>query len=185
VLAHRLVESGAASPKEAATLIKGASENGYKLDAKADASTLRVRVVEIETSAATDIVIPSELFASPIYEHVRSSYERLGEIVGGLPPFSLRFGKQAEEAETFESLRDLAFTLAKHGIQITRFKGLAEMKSDELWTTTMDPSRRMLVRVDVEDAAATDLWFSRLMGDEVEPRREFIEQNALEASLDV
>jgi DNA gyrase subunit B len=185
MLAHRIVESGAASPKEAASLIRGASENGYKLDAKADANALRVRVIEIETSAATDIVIPSELFASPIYSHVRSSYERLGEIVGGLPPFSLRFGKQAEEAETFESLRDLAFTLAKHGIQITRFKGLAEMKSDELWTTTMDPSRRMLVRVDVEDAAATDLWFSRLMGDEVEPRREFIEQNALEASLDV
>jgi DNA gyrase subunit B len=60
------------------------------------------------------------------------------------------------------------------------------MKSDELWTTTMDPTRRMLVRVDVEDAAATDLWFSRLMGDEVVPRREFIEQNALDVkNLDV
>jgi DNA gyrase subunit B len=185
MLAHRLIESGASSPKEAASIIKGASENGHKLDAKADANALRVRVVEIETSAASDIVVPSELFASPIYEHVRRLYERLGEIVGGLPPFSLRFGKQEEEAATFEALRDFAFTLAKHGIQITRFKGLAEMKSDELWTTTMDPARRMLVRVDVEDAATTDLWFSRLMGDEVEPRRLFIEQNALDASLDV
>jgi DNA gyrase subunit B len=186
VLAHRLIESSAGSPKEAASIIKGASENGYKLDAKADVNALRVRVVEVETSAASDVVIPSELFGSPIYEHVKRSYERLGEIVGALPPFSLRFGKQEEEAETFEALRDLAFTLAKHGIQITRFKGLAEMKSDELWTTTMDPSRRMLVRVDVEDAAVTDLWFSRLMGDEVEPRREFIEQNALEVrNLDV
>ena len=130
--------------------------------------------------------MPAELFHSDIYGHVRKSYERLGEIVGGLPPFSLRFGKQEEEAETFEALRDLAFTLAKHGIQITRFKGLAEMQSDELWTTTMDPARRMLVRVDVEDAAATDMWFSRLMGDEVEPRREFIEQNALDVkNLDV
>ena len=80
--------------------------------------------------------------------------------------------------QTFEGLRDASFVLAKTAIQITRFKGLAEMKSDELWTTTMDPGRRMLVRVDVEDAAATDLWFSRLMGDEVEPRRLFIEENA-------
>jgi DNA gyrase subunit B len=186
VLAHRLIESGATSPKEAAATIAGARENGYRLDAKATADALRVRVVEIETSAASDVVIPSGLFDSPIYEHLRSSYERLGEIVGGLPPFSLRFGKQEEEAETFEALRDLAFSLAKHGIQITRFKGLAEMQSDELWTTTMDPGRRMLVRVDVEDAAATDMWFSRLMGDEVEPRRAFIEQNALDVkNLDV
>ena len=178
VLAHRLVESDVSTPSEAAKWIKAASENGYGLDAKADAKALKVRIVELETSAATDIVVPAELFESPIYEHVRRSYERLGEVVGGLPPFRLRFGKQDEEAETFESLRALAFTLAKHGIQITRFKGLAEMQSDELWTTTMDPTRRMLVRVDVEDAATTDLWFSRLMGDEVEPRREFIEQNA-------
>jgi DNA gyrase subunit B len=60
------------------------------------------------------------------------------------------------------------------------------MNAPELWTTTMDPSRRMLIQVGVEDAAAADLWFSRLMGDEVEPRREFIEQNALEVrNLDV
>ncbi len=178
VLAHRLVETDVSTPSEAAKWIKAASENGYGLDAKADAKELRVRIIELETSAATDIVVPAELFESPIYEHVRRSYERLGEVVGGLPPFRLRSGKQDEEAETFESLRALAFTFAKHGIQITRFKGLAEMQSDELWTTTMDPTRRMLVRVDVEDAATTDLWFSRLMGDEVEPRREFIEQNA-------
>jgi DNA gyrase subunit B len=103
-----------------------------------------------------------------------------------LPPFSLRYGKQSIEALTFEALRDAALTLAKSGIQITRYKGLGEMNSPELWATTMDPARRMLVRVDVEDAASADLWFSRLMGDEVEPRRVFIEQNALDVkNLDV
>ena len=186
VLAHRLVETAASSPQTAAKAIKRASENGYALDAEADAQALRVRVVELETSAMQNVTVPAELFGSPIYDRVRKTYARLGEIVGGLPPFSLRLGKQAQEALTFEQLREAALTLAKSGLQITRFKGLSEMNAPELWATTMDPTRRMLIRVDVEDAAAADLWFSRLMGDEVEPRRLFIEQNALDVkNLDV
>jgi len=186
VLAHRLVESDAASPADAVKAIAGAAPNGYKLDSEADADELRIRVVETETSAMQNVVVPAELFASPIYDRVRKTYGRLAEIVGGLPPFSLRYGKQSVEALTFEGLRDAALGLAKSGIQITRFKGLSEMNAAELWATTMDPNRRMLIRVDVEDAAAADLWFSRLMGDEVEPRRLFIEQNALEVkNLDV
>jgi DNA gyrase subunit B len=186
VLSHRLVESDAASPAEAVKAIASADPNGFKLEPEADAEALRVRVIEVETSAMQNVVVPSELFASPIYDRVRKTYAKLGEIIGGLPPFSLSYGKQSAEALTFEELRDAALTLAKSGIQITRFKGLSEMNAPELWATTMDPSRRMLIRVDVEDAAAADLWFSRLMGDEVEPRREFIEQNALDVkNLDV
>src|SRR5256884_9982691 len=114
------------------------------------------------------------------------THARRGRLIGALPPFSLKYGKQSIEALTFEALREGALTLAKSGIQITRFKGLSEMNATELWRTTMDPARRMIVRVDVDDAAAADLWFSRLMGDEVEPRRAFIEQNALEVkNLDV
>ncbi len=186
VLSHRLVESEAASPAEAVKAIAAADPNGFKLEPEADAEALRVRVVEVETSAMQNIVVPAELFASPIYDRVRKTYAKLGEIIGGLPPFSLTYGKQSVEALTFEDLRNAALTLAKSGIQITRFKGLSEMNAPELWATTMDPGRRMLIRVDVEDAAAADLWFSRLMGDEVEPRRVFIEQNALDVkNLDV
>jgi DNA gyrase subunit B len=186
VLAHRLVESEASSPAEAVKAIAGAAPNGYKLESEARADELRIRVVETETSAMQNIVVPAELFASPIYDRVRKTYGRLAEIIGGLPPFSLKYGKQSAEALTFEDLRDASLTLAKAGIQITRYKGLSEMNPAELWATTMDPNRRMLIRVDVEDAAAADLWFSRLMGDEVEPRRLFIEQNALDVkNLDV
>ncbi len=186
VLAHRLVEVDAESPDAAAKAISAFEANGYVLEPKAEADALHVRVVETETNATQNVVVPAELFTSPIYERVRKAHAALGDAVGALPPFSLRLGKQSEEALTFEDLRDAALTLAKGGIQITRFKGLSEMNAAELWATTMDPARRMLIRVDVEDAAAADLWFSRLMGDEVEPRRDFIEQNALEVkNLDV
>ncbi|MGB8002831.1 MAG: hypothetical protein WCF27_01075, partial [Gaiellaceae bacterium] len=185
-LTHRLVETTASSPAEAVTAIDLAEGNGYTLEATSDAEALRIQVIEVETSARQNIVVPAELFASPIYDRVRTTYGRLAEIVGGLPPFSLKLGKQSQEALTFEDLRDAALTLAKSGLQITRFKGLSEMNAAELWSTTMDPARRMLIRVEVDDAAAADLWFSRLMGDEVEPRRLFIEQNALEVrNLDV
>jgi DNA gyrase subunit B len=186
VLSHRLVESDANSAGDAVKAINGAGPNGYKLEPEVDGETLRVRVTEVETSAMQNVLVPAELFGSPIYERVRKTYARLGEIIGGLPPFSLKYGKQSLDALTFEELREAALTLAKSGIQITRYKGLSEMNPPELWATTMDPQRRMLIRVDVEDAAAADLWFSRLMGDEVEPRRLFIEQNALDVkNLDV
>jgi DNA gyrase subunit B len=186
VVAHGLVESDAASPSDAVAAIAARSPNGFELEPNLHGDALRVRVEEIETSATTHVVVPAELFESPIYDRVRRTYGRLREVVGGLPPFELRLGKHDRQATTFGELRDMAIELAKQGIQITRFKGLGEMNASELRTTTMDPARRMLIRVDVEDAAGADLWFSRLMGDEVEPRRLFIEENALEVrNLDV
>ena len=186
VLQHGLVETEAGTLKEAADAIGESSQNGFGLEARVNGEGLIVQVVELGSNATMNVVVPGELLESPIYGNVRKAYARLAEIVGGLPPFNLRLAKESEYALTFDALRDAALSLAKTGIQITRFKGLSEMNAPELWRTTMDPSRRMIVRVDVEDAAAADLWFSRLMGDEVEPRRAFIEQNALEVkNLDV
>jgi DNA gyrase subunit B len=186
VVGHGLVETDAVSPRAAAKALSRHGLNGYELDPEATADALRVRVVETETSTMTNVVVPAELLSSPIYEHVREMYGRLGGVLGGAPPFAVRYGKEQRVADTFEELRRYAFELAKQGIQITRFKGLGEMNASELAATTMDPKKRMLIRVDVEDAAAADLWFSRLMGDEVEPRRDFIEQNALDVRfLDV
>jgi DNA gyrase subunit B len=187
IVTHRLVESEANTPVAIAELLRSVKPNGYSfevLDALDEA--VRVKITEVATSAVQEVLVPRELLESPIYARVRRTYERLSEIAGGLPPFSLKLGKHVAEAPTFESLRDRAFELAKEGIHISRFKGLGEMNHEQLWETTMDPARRMLVRVDVEDASAADLWFSRLMGDQVEPRRDFIEQNAREVRfLDV
>jgi DNA gyrase subunit B len=184
VVDHRIVEADAAMDVPAA--LASVEPNGFELVVleSADDGT-QVRIVERETGAATSVVVPAALLVSPIYSNLRKTYARLAEIVGH-PPFDLAYGKKSRHAETFDQLREMALELAKEGIQVSRFKGLGEMDAEELADTTMDPANRMLVRVDVEDAAAADRIFSTLMGDQVEPRRAFIEQNAREVRfLDV
>ena len=104
-------------------------------------------------------------------------FQAVADVVGH-PPFSLRQGRKSRTAETYPALRAQALDLAKEGMQVSRFKGLGEMNADELRETTMDSAKRMLIRVEVEDATVADAIFSKLMGDQVEPRRDFIEQNA-------
>jgi DNA gyrase subunit B len=186
VVAHRLVEHPAASLDAAEAVIASAPENGYDLSVleRADGE-LRLKVVEVETSAAHYVSLPAELVESPTYEHLRQAYEKVAA-ASGLPPFTLKLGKKTSVAKTFDELREHVLTLAKDGLHLSRFKGLGEMNPEQLWETTMDPARRLLVRVDVEDASAADQMFSVLMGDQVEPRRAFIEQNAKDARfLDV
>jgi DNA gyrase subunit B len=183
---HRLVEHQIESPGDIAAAIAGIAPNGYELSIldQGDES-FRVRLIESATSAARNITIPVELLGSPIYMHLRKAYGRLAEIVGA-PPFTIRVGKEAEVAETYDALRVRVLDAAKQGITLSRFKGLGEMNAEQLWETTMDPAKRLLIRVDVEDAHAADRLFSMLMGDAVEPRRLFIEENAKDVKfLDV
>jgi DNA gyrase subunit B len=178
VTAHRLVETEAAASGDVEDALASLAPNGYEVAVvETTGEGARIKVTERETSAATHVVVPAELLASPVYANLRKTYARLVEIVGP-PPFELELGSKKAVAEGFEELRDEALGLAKEGLKPRRFKGLGEMDPEELAQTTMDPSRRMLIRVEVEDAAAADRVFSILMGDQVEPRREFIEQNA-------
>jgi len=185
VIDHRIVEAEIGSAGIEGVLA-ALEPNGYELSMLSSSNAGDVlRIVEKETGAAASVVVPSELLVSPIYANVSKTYARLAELVGQ-PPFAIAFGKKTRHPETFGQLREQALELAKEGIQISRFKGLGEMDAEELAETTMNPANRMLIRVDVEDAAAADRVFSTLMGDQVEPRRLFIEQNAREVRfLDV
>jgi DNA gyrase subunit B len=177
VIAHRLVEADAGIG-DLAKALKSVGENGHEVSIVEQTDEgVRIKVIERETSAASHVTVPAELLSSPVYENLRKSYARLVEIVGA-PPFKLALGKKVRSGDTFEELRSAALDLAKEGITVSRFKGLGEMNPEELWETTMSPANRMLVRVEVEDAAAADRLFSMLMGDQVEPRRDFIESNA-------
>ncbi|HVC86373.1 MAG TPA: DNA topoisomerase (ATP-hydrolyzing) subunit B [Gaiellaceae bacterium] len=186
MILHRLVEHDIEGPDDLAGAIAAIGENGYALSVLEHAhDELRVRVVETETSAGRNITVPVELLASPMYGGLRAAYQKLVAQLGR-PPFTVQVGKELEVAETFDVLRERVLEAAKQGIQVSRFKGLGEMNAEQLWETTMDPAKRLLMRVDVEDAAAADRVFSMLMGDAVEPRREFIEQNAKDVKfLDV
>jgi DNA gyrase subunit B len=178
MVTHRLVELDTETPAAVAKAIQSAPENGYALElVDRDETKFRIRVSELATSAANHVNVPVELVASTAYRNVRTRYAKLAEVVG-LPPFTVASAKRTEPTETYEGLRNFALDLSKEGIQLSRFKGLGEMNELQLWETTMDPARRLLIRVDVEDASAADRLFSMLMGDQVEPRRLFIEENA-------
>jgi DNA gyrase subunit B len=151
------------------------SEDGY----------LRVRAVEVKTGFARVHRISRALFDSPEYRALAKVHAQLIELAGG-PAFQVRLGDAREEATSFEALRTAVLAVAQKGVKLTRFKGLGEMNADQLGETTMAPESRTLAQVTIEDAAAADRVFSMLMGDQVEPRRQFIEENArLVANLDV
>jgi DNA gyrase subunit B len=178
MITHRLVETDVASLADLDKAVVDSIDNGYALSVLGQSDGLiELKVIETETSAATHITVPVALLSSPIYGNLRRAYAKLIEVVGP-PPFKLAAGKKTRDAETFAELRAEALDLAKEGLTLSRFKGLGEMNEEQLWETTMDPSKRLLLRVDVEDASAADRLFSTLMGDAVEPRRAFIEANA-------
>jgi DNA gyrase subunit B len=121
---------------------------------------------------------------SPEFTDLQTLFGELAGLGGG--PFVLEHGNETIEFERMEELGDRINEIGKKGLAINRYKGLGEMNPEQLWETTMDPARRTLLQVRVEDAYEADSLFSTLMGDLVEPRRAFIENNALNVrNLDV
>ncbi|MFP4476516.1 MAG: DNA topoisomerase (ATP-hydrolyzing) subunit B [Desulfatibacillaceae bacterium] len=150
---------------------------------EADADVAR-RLVTI-TGASGQIKIGRSFVSSIDYQKCVNLSKRVVE--AGDPPYWV-FQKDAGDREPVrldskEELLDHILAESKKGISVQRYKGLGEMDPDQLWETTMDPEGRILLQVDIEDAINADNIFSVLMGDEVEPRREFIQRNALEVQM--
>jgi DNA gyrase subunit B len=146
---------------------------------------LTVKAIERKSGLARTHKLRRELFEHHDYRKFAEVHMALLKQVGR-PPFEVRLGSRDSEALSFQALRGAVLELARHGVQLTRFKGLGEMNADQLRETTMDPASRTLARVTLDDATAADQIFSMLMGDQVGPRREFIESNAKEVKfLDV
>jgi DNA gyrase subunit B len=127
-----------------------------------------------------------EILSSHEYKLLLQSYRQIETICQHDSAIMITDGKEDVEISSRQELLDTFLARAKKGQYIQRYKGLGEMNPDQLWETTMDPEKRVLLQVTIEDAVRADEIFTVLMGDQVEPRREFIEQNALNvANLDV
>jgi len=125
-----------------------------------------------------------DFFMSPEYKRISNVGQEFRELVSE-GAIVVR-GEQSQPIQTFEMAMEWLMSQARKGQAIQRYKGLGEMNPDQLWDTTINPESRRLMQVRIEDAVGSDEIFSTLMGDQVEPRREFIERNALSASnLDV
>jgi DNA gyrase subunit B len=144
-----------------------------------------VKAIERKSGLARTHRLPASLFQHHDYRKFAEVHAALLKQVGR-PPFAVSRGERRSAALSFEALRGAVLELARQGVQLTRFKGLGEMNAKQLRETTMDPASRTLARVTLEDATAADTIFSMLMGDQVAPRREFIESHAKEVKfLDV
>jgi DNA gyrase subunit B len=184
----QILDSGATSADEVIKVLKKKDPEGEPYETELisqDPMELVVRVIERATGSASTHRLRREMLDSSEYKSFVGVHSDLTEMAG-TPPFSVGLGKTSREARSFEALRRAVLDVAGEGVKADRFKGLGEMNPDQLFDTTMDPEKRMLQRVTIDDASAADQVFSMLMGDKVEPRRLFIETHAREVTnLDV
>lgn len=130
------------------------------------------------------LTLSDEFLGSPDFRELKRLYHELGVL--GLPPYIVTMKEGAQEFASDHALMEFVQQTARKGLSIQRYKGLGEMNPAQLWETTMDPEKRTLMQVAVEDSVNSDEIFTILMGDQVEPRKEFIYKHALEArNIDV
>jgi len=144
----------------------------------------RIALLRFEHGLSSEKHIPREFFDSAEYLRIAELARTLSDLMG--PGAHIIRGDSRQDIASFKIAMNWLFDQAKKGQSIQRYKGLGEMNADQLWDTTINPDTRRLMQVRIEDAVAADDIFTTLMGDAVEPRREFIEKNALQVSnLDI
>jgi DNA gyrase subunit B len=183
-----LLDEQASNLDSAKRLLEADAVETEPFDTQVMSSTddlLVVKAIEKKSGLARTHRLPRELFEGREYRKFAEIHAALLKQVGR-PPFEVTRGERRNIALSFQTLRGAVMELARQGVQLTRFKGLGEMNPKQLRETTMDPSSRTLAQVTLEDATAADTLFSMLMGDQVAPRRAFIETHAKEVKfLDV
>ena len=156
----------------------------FDLQMDSEHNCFNIRIISRDQGREKISQIDFDLLSSPEFEEMKKLAQEVR--VFGSPPFRLEEDGSGLEVKDFSELINVVFTLGKKGLEIQRYKGLGEMNPEQLWETTMNPETRTILQVNVEDAVEADAIFTVLMGDEVEPRREFIYQNALDVkNLDV
>jgi DNA gyrase subunit B len=149
-----------------------------------DGHAARIMIHKTEHGTPTNKYLPREFFDSAEYQRIADLGRTLAGLIGE-GAFVLRSSDRHEVGSFKEAMKWL-FDQARKGQTIQRYKGLGEMNPEQLWETTINPESRRLMQVKIEDAVTADDIFTTLMGDQVEPRREFIEKNALSVTnLDI
>ncbi len=149
-----------------------------------DGEGVRLAITRVQHGLGQTRYLPIEFFETNEYRHLMALADKLDDLVGD--GAYIKRGERQANVENFGEAVDWLMSEARRGQSIQRYKGLGEMNPDQLWDTTVNPETRRLMQVKIEDAVKADEIFTTLMGDQVEPRREFIEKNALTVSnLDV
>lgn len=155
-----------------------------KIEDDAEHSSKRVTIITRENGVQYNTVVDTDFFHSAEVLQLKQFAANINEM--GMGPFTVKVKDEIERYDSIVDVKKAVIDNGKKGIYIQRYKGLGEMNPEQLWETTLDPENRTLLQVRVEDAVECDQVFTVLMGDQVEPRREFIEANALTVkNLDV
>ncbi len=173
------LSSRESAEKSVEELLAGIPEKGIRISAHLDAKTERhqIRVERVRHGNLRFTNIDHEFVVSGDYTQIRSTAEMLRDLIGA--GATVQRGEKKYAVKDFPEAIQWMFAEVQKSMSMQRYKGLGEMNPGQLWETTMDPTKRRLLKVQIEDGIAANEIFTTLMGDEVEPRRAFIESNAL------